>query len=801
MAWPEAWRGRWIWDSAPPEAYWWRSTEARSHTTYLRHSFEVAAPPAALPARASADSRYVLFLNGRLVGRGPVRGEPEFLGWDEYDLGPLLRTGPNVLVALCRYYGSPGPWWVPAAPLGTLGRGSFCFETDACAAVDLVSDDSWRSAPSPWVPQQGGGMHSVPPEVVDGRLAPTGLHHPDPAGGGWSAAVVVSGRGHGTVLDRPPAAPYSTPLRRPIPQLTATVRHPDRIASGRPARAELLPDPVATWASLTDSADGDRRVDVWDVGCLTLAHVRLRIGSTDAVAAGSAVDVVVGEDLRPDGLPESRPRNWAARYLVTGRGEEEVGFFDPVGFRYLAVHAPPGLVVDVAVEEAIYPRPSGAHFGCDDERYTRLWHVGARTVDVCSTDAFLDCPGREQRAWVADSYVQILVSYVTNPDWRLVRHHLALTARSRFPSGLLAGAAGCDFARIGFTMPDYSLHWIRALASYWRYSGDEDFVRHHLPVADAILERYERQRGSSGLLENFPGWVFLDWAQVDRDVVTGMHDALYAAALEAYAELPGAQAVGDLLARTKTAFEVLWDPERQVYVDAVGEVPSRRISQQTNAAALLAGLVPGDRVPGLVERIMDPGRHGLGRLVVTATPASLSAHVADPHADAVPNFQYRPPADFDAEVDVVAAQPWSCRFLHEALFRADRRDLILTSLLRWPIVAGTGTFQEFWDAAPGTSSRCHGWSASPTYDLTSYVLGVRPATPGYRRAVVDPYPGPLRRISGRVPTPLGWLVVDVTDDAVDLEVPAGMTVRAGGQDLDAGRHRLDRSGARRDASA
>ncbi len=795
MLWDEGWRGRWIWDRAPREAFWWRSTEAEGRTVYVRRSFRLDELPPSLPARATCDSRYVLFLNGELVGRGPVRGEPEFLGWDDYELAPLLVVGTNVLVALCRYYGQAGPWWLPASPLGTLGRGSFCFETAQAAAVDVVTDESWRAAPSPWLPQQGGGMHAVPSEVLDGRLAPAGLHDAEADEERWGRAVVVSGRGHGTVLDRPPAAPYASPLRRPIPQLTSTLLKPRQLAPGRPVRVEMTGDPVAAWSSLELDDNGERQVTVWDAGRLTLAHVRLRVRGADAPSAGCVVDVVAGEDLRADGLPETSPRDWVARYLVAGRSQEEVTFFDPVGFRYLAVHSPPDLDVVLEAEEAIYPREPGAGFSCDVDRYSELWAVGARTVDVCSTDAFLDCPGREQRAWVADSYVQMLVSYVTNPDWRLVRHHLALTARSRFPSGLLAGAAGCDFARIGFTMPEYSLHWIRALASYWQYSGDADFVRSQLPIADGIIARYEHQRGSSGLLENFPGWVFLDWAQVDRDVVTGMHDALYAAALEAYADLPGAGDVAELLSRTRSAFEALWDPAREVYVDAVGDHgPSRRISQQTNATALLAGLVPDDRVAGLIPRIVEPAAHGLGRLVVTATPASLSATVDDPHAEAVPNFQYRPPDNFNPEVDVVAAQPWSCRFLHEALFRYGRRDLILESLLRWRLIPGNGTFQEFWDAAPGTSSRCHGWSASPTYDLTSYVLGTRPASPGYGRAVVDPYLGSLARVSGRVPTPRGWLTVAVEGNDLTLDVPAGMTVTAHGCDVGPGRHHLASGG-------
>lgn len=795
VPWAELWRGQWIWDHEPEEAFWWRPTSAESHTVYLRRTFDVDTPPGAVLGRVTCDSRYVLFVNGRVTGRGPVRGEPEFLGWDEHDLGPHLVQGRNVIVALCRFYGSPGPWWIPAAPLGTLGRGSFCFETAPDAPVELLSDTTWRAIAAPWVHSGERAMHSYPPEVVDGRLAPVGLHDAEASDEAWRPAVVLSGKGHGTVLDRPPAAPYMTPLQRSIPQLTAKRIEPVVLADGRRVHVELADDPAATWATLEADDSGDRLISVWDLGLISLGHVAVRVSSTGESSVGSLVDVVGGEDLRADGLPEVRPRRWAARYITGGRRDERVQFFDPVGLRYLAAHHPPDVRVTVEFDEATYPRAEGARFDCSNERYAELWRVGARTVDVCSTDAFLDCPGREQRAWVSDAYPQMLVSFVSNPDRRLVRHNLALTARSRFPSGLLAGAAGCDFSRIGFTMPEYSLHWIRSLAAYWSYAGDEEFVRGLLPVADAIIERYERQRGSSGLLENFPGWVFLDWAQVDRGVITGTHDALYAAALEAYAGLPGASDVSDLIARTASAFELLWDEQRQVYVDAIGERGrSRRMSQHTNAAALLAGIVPVDRVPGVIERVLDPRRGGReGRLVVTPTAADMVPR------GRVPVFQFDAPEDFDPERDVVAAQPWFCRYLHEALFRHERRDVILANLLRWKLVPGNGTFQEFWDTAPGMSSRCHGWAASPTYDLTSYVLGVRPSAPGFRRAVIDPYLGPLTRTSGRVPTPLGWLTVEVADGEITVDVPTDMIVDVAGTQLRGGQHRVPLAGRTDDA--
>jgi len=780
--WEAPWRGRWIWDRAPDESFWWRSTDVAARSVYLRRVIDIADPPDALPIRVTCDSRYELYLNGAFVGRGPVRGEPEHLGWDEYDLAQLVTVGANVLVALCHYYGQPGPWWLPAAPLGTLGRGSFCLETAPDAAVEILTDERWSSPDAGRGTAGARGMHSFPPEVVDGRRVPETLHDPSADESAWPAAVILGGRGHGTVLDRPPAAPYMTPLRRPIPAMTRLFLDPQVLETAAPIQADLTDGPVTTWASV-GRGDGTRVATVWDLGGISIGHLQLRVAAAPG-ERGVFVDVVGGEDLRPDGFPEIAQREWGARYIVAGRPDETVSFFDPVGLRYLAAHHSPDVRVELGFEEARYPREDGASFASDDPRYDERWQVGLRTVDVCSTDAFLDSSGREQRAWVSDAYPQILVSLATNPDRRLVRHHLSLTSRSRLAGGLLAAAAACDFARVGFTNPEYSLHWIRSLVAYWRYTGDEPFVRGLLPVADGIIERYESQRGPSGLLEDFPGWVFLDWAQVDRDVVTGAHDALYATALGDYSELPGAADVTGLIGRTSAAFDALWDAERGVYIDAMGlRGRSRRMSQHTNATALLAGIVPAERVANVVERIVDPERFG-GRLVITQTAADALAE------GRIPTFQFEAPVDFDPERDVVAAQPWFCRYLHEAFFRHDRRDLILASLLRWKIIPGNGTFQEFWDAEPGRSSRCQGWSASPTFDLTTYVLGVRPTTPGFATMTIDPYLGTLGRVAGRVPTPHGWVAAASDGAVVDVELPAGIVALVGTTQVGPGRSRV-----------
>src|SRR5579875_1712763 len=75
---------------------------------------------------------------------------------------------------------------------------------------------------------------------------------------------------------------------------------------------------------------------------------------------------------------------------------------------------------------------------------------------------------------------------------------------------------------------------------------------------------------------------------------------------------------------------------------------------------------------------------------------------------------------------------------------------------RWWLLATTpsGNFVQ----ASGTS--CHAWRAAPTYFLTTLILGIRPAKPGYAEYWVAPHPVGLEWAKGAVPTVHGEIRVD-----------------------------------------
>ena len=683
-----------------------------------------------------------------------------------------------MLAALVRFYGVPMPWWRPAPASLQLGYGSFAFEAPAIA---IVSDANWKGNGAPYrqeVPTPP--MLPVPPlEIFDARDDTTGWTTAEFDDLNWQPAAVLSAGTLASNRIRIPVEPYAAMEHDDIAMLTAVpVAFNEK--GRRVIAANDSDDPLAAYKATKDSITGDSLITYETAETLATPWVEA------SGPRGSTVDIYLGEDLREGGAVEIQPRYYATRYILRGDGLERIEGFEAVGFRYATIVARGGAQVHhTGATERHYPRSGEASFSCDDDRLNAIWRVGVRTLDLCSTDAFVDCPGREQRAWLGDSYVHALLTYVTNTDWRLVRRHLRICAHSRRGDGLLGMVAVGDFSTSFTTIPDYSLHWVRALARYFEYSSDPELIRELAPTAIEVLAAFERYRARDGLIRGMPGWIFIDWAMTQKSEVVGALDALYAAALDDFAMLcervledyHSASMFRSQANRTREAFQLLWDQSSGMYVDAAdSHGPLRRVSQQTNAMAIVSGCAPRDRRGRILENILDETR-----LVITPT-------ISD---DRTPYITQRMnPADyvkFDEETDIVAAQPFFCSILHDAVAGAGRRDLIPNLCLKWwsQIERGNTTFEEYWSGPVGEASRCHAWSATPTYDLTTHVLGIRPIEPGYRKVEIYPRFGNLTKLAGRIPTPHGMIDISIErDSGGTITIPVGVEADVYFEDAD-----------------
>jgi alpha-L-rhamnosidase len=128
------WKANWIWD---------RSGEhPRNHWTCFRRTFTVTSEYESAVLSISADTKYVVYLNGEQIGSGPVRGWTSEWYYDQYELNGL-KKGVNVIAVLVNHYG-----------MGTMhyieGRGGLIAQIDfynkGQVVGQLLTNERWKTA-------------------------------------------------------------------------------------------------------------------------------------------------------------------------------------------------------------------------------------------------------------------------------------------------------------------------------------------------------------------------------------------------------------------------------------------------------------------------------------------------------------------------------------------------------------------------------------------------------------------------------------------------------------------------------
>ncbi|GIV79692.1 MAG: hypothetical protein KatS3mg050_4086 [Litorilinea sp.] len=816
------WRGHWIWvpeeviEPGNPFAPSIDPNARESHGLFRRR-FQLEEVPARAPARITADSRYVLFVNGQEVCRGPVRSQPRRLHYDLVDLAPYLQVGENLIAVHVKYYGRAKSFWMPAVPNMTLGKtGVLVLEANLGDAGWLVSDATWKAhRPEAWVtdlpddaasPVAGG----VPMEIFDARRFPHRWREPAFDDSAWGPAQVVPAM-HigGFARTQPPTDPYGPLYPRPIAMLAGEIRRPAHFQIDRlmgtidPAIASPVRRVEATLEMpSSDTAQGEDlplALDVPGDGCV---RVILDMGRIVAGLVGFQVEAPAGTvlDFSYVEEPITGPSRMLGQHAGTryiARGEEDTfEVFDPNGFRYayLVVHGVSGPVTlgNFQVREQLYPWQPGADFACSDEDLNRLYTAGIRTVQLNSHDAFIDCPTREQRAWVGDSVVHQMVHLATNCDWRLAWHYLTLGNSPRSDGILPMSVAGDIEAGGGFTIPDWSLHWVHGVYNCYRFSGDRERVKGWMPTVERILRWYAPFQTRSGVLKDVVEWNLVDWSSVSTRDTSSVLTALWARGLREFAEMAAwleerssQRWAEELYARARAGFEIFWDEARGSYVDhLVDGVLQPEMSQLAGALAICSGLAPEERWRRIVETITDPQR-----LVVRSWSGGEGDYSFEKMQKQLQGIYE---IDWDVHREIVIAEPFMSYVVHDAVALAGLADRLPDLYPRWMefLVDGYDTIGECW----GWGTHVHGWSCTPTRDLIFYTLGVTPARPGYEAARIAPRLGRLSWARGTVPTPHGLIQVDVNRERLTVASPVPILVALDGrepQELPPGHHVLE----------
>ncbi len=383
--------------------------------------------------------------------------------------------------------------------------------------------------------------------------------------------------------------------------------------------------------------------------------------------------------------------------------------------------------------------------------------------DVTTTNrlpVIMDGAKRDRVVWSGDLGVETPNVFNTTGDAGFVRGSLQLLASYQVADG--ESGTNVDptlalgrFPESGSTYSaPYSMDEVDNIATYYLYTGDLSFVRSQWPMITRELSYNASMVDSRGLLATDGGdgqdWDYYDGSKTGE--VSAYNDIYYrtltdAASLADALGRPGqAAAYAQDATRLRTAINGdLLDASTGLY--AVSDRQPAAVAQDGNSLAVLFGVAPRARDKEILAAL----------------------------ATTLPSTPYGP-LPFTANAGFwPGISPFVTNEEVAALFAAGDT-AAATSLLQrlWghmdaPGADDTGADWEMVaaDGSPGfgaETSLAHGWSSGATADLSSYVLGVQPSTPGFRTWSVKPHPGSLSWVEGDVPTPHGTIAVRWAQD-------------------------------------
>jgi alpha-L-rhamnosidase len=569
------------WPAATPDSsftanFIWQSADgpANSWLAFRKHVTLASAPKSAI-ADIAADSKYWLWINGKLavfeggLKRGPNRTDTYY---DEIDLQPFLTAGDNTVAVLVWFWGKDG------FSHKNSGKGGLLFQADI-DGTSVVSDATWRvRAHAGYLAQTDPGPNYRLAEwnvQFDARRDLTGWTLPSFDDSSWSTA---------TVKGRPPATPWTHLWKRPIPQW----------------RDSGLKDYVNS-AQLPSTGTGG-------VVNATLPY-NAQITPYLKVTASAGAVIRIQTDTTGDG-PTVR-----AEY-TTRDGEQEYESFGWMSGNTVQYTIPSGVQIQaLRYRETGFDADLSGSFRSNDSNLNTLWTKAQRTLYLNMRDNYMDCPTRERAQWWGDAVIEIEQTF-----FALDRRADLLSRKAISDLTLWQKSDGTLYSPVpagnwSGEMPQQMLASI-GRAGFWTYymhTGDDAAIGAAYPAVKKYLALW--QRSSDGLVQHRAGdptWgSWADWGNnVDGTV---LENIWY------YMALDGAARTADVVGQTSdaTAYRARMAEFKPAFVARFWNGTELRTPGRTGGTddrghglGIVAGLLGADHWPAvlsILKRVTESG--------------------------------------------------------------------------------------------------------------------------------------------------------------------------------------------------
>ena len=699
---------------------------------HFRKQFRLDAVPDSFIINISADQRYALFVNGKLVGRGPSRGDLLHWYYETIDIAPMLIKGENLIAATVWYFGSWSPGAQISQELGLIVQGNTGKE-------EVINTNfSWKTIRDDAYSPSTGYLQDVGPgDVVDGKKYPWGWTTVGYADDSWQSSV-ETGRGCPQFV----ATQYVRALiPRDIPMMESGPEHQPKVR--RTVGVNLSPRFLDGDSSIL-IAPNSKATILLDQGYLTNAYPSYQFSQGNL----SKVWVTYSEAMYSDDKVKGN-RNVIAGKKIFGQtdtfrldgGANRI--YSTLWFRtyrYLEINIEtanePLVFQSFKSEYTGYPFKEQGSFSSSDSSLDKIWEAGWRTARLCAGETYYDCPYYEQLQYVGDTRIQALISLYVSGDDRLMRKAINSLSWSRSSEGILRSRYPAHYDQF---IPPFSLYWINMVHDYWMHRTDDMFIRSHIATIKTIINWYaDKIDPSTGMLGAMPHWNFTDWPNEwpwNEDSPLG-------------GVPPGAISGGSSILSLQLSYTL---GDAIDLLKAFGENSDAKKYQRIHTALNKS-----------VRNNCFNKERGLVADDIAHTSYSQQASIMGILSGAFSeNEQKQIFRKLTSDKTLIQATVYYQFYLFRAMKKAGLAGQYLDGLGPWRDMVANG-LTTFAEKPEPSRSDCHAWSASPNYDLLATVCGIEPASAGFRTIRIAPNPGYLKTIKGLVPHPLGMIQVNLT---------------------------------------
>ena len=558
----KSWNASWIWINQTPSP----------RTVMFRKKVILDEKIQNVKVWVTADTKFLLYINGKLVARGPADIGRDYTGgsterwfYDQRDLTPYFKKGINVISAVVFQQ------W-PITFTVSRGQPGFLFEAEI---VDIKgnkktigSDKSWRAFP---------GRQFLSDKSCDLTREPVGWMEPYFDDKNWISADLIK-----DVWE--PLIPSEIP---PLME----VQYPVRYIEGLPYNGVY-------------DKNGHFKV-VFDrvLSAYPIVSVEGGAGATLKIQAHHS-------------------------YSFKLRGGHEIlelPFMDEIAPAYTVELS--NVIEPLKIEKAgaiftSQPVEYIGDFKCSDERLNQIWDVSRWAVQINLQSHHLDSPNHQEPISDPGDYlIESMVNYYAFALPWLTRQDVRKFA------WILKNENYHNFHT------SYSLGWVQMLMDYYDYTGDKSLVIEMAPYVHELLDSYASWRGKNGLISEAPNYMFMDWVTIGgynchhppAVIGQGYLTALYYHGLDMGSRIALIEGDYERIKKyNKLRSEIahsfnceLWVPEKKLFRDGKpfqSSIKSGRwmpadkdietYSPHVNLLAVLYDLAPQDKQSAIVENIL-----------------------------------------------------------------------------------------------------------------------------------------------------------------------------------------------------